>query len=113
MRSFEDDLHTYIAHNHPQVFARIADTGLLEDDTVATLERCVDDVKKQFELISDPGAPRSEGSSQSGASSAGSDGSGSDSTGDGSAPAEASDSAGSSESSDGAGSAAPAQSTAG
>ena len=113
VRSFEDDLHTYIAHNHPQVFARIADTGLLEDDTVATLERCVDDVKKQFELISDPGAPRSEGSSQSGASSAGSDGSGSDSAGDGSAPAEASDSAGSSESSDGAGSATPAQSTAG
>ena len=109
VRGFEDDLHTYIAHNHPQVFARIADTGLLEDDTVGTLERCVDDVKKQYELVSDPGAPRSDGSTRS-AGSAGGDGSGSDAAGDGSAPAVVSESA---ESSDGAGDATPAQSTAG
>ena len=48
VRPFEAELHEYIAHNQPQIFSTIAGTGVLDDDTVASLERAVDEAKSQF-----------------------------------------------------------------
>ncbi len=71
VRGFENDLHSYIAHNHPQVFSTIVETGLLGDDTIATLERCVDEVKKQYTVAGDSGT-RSGASADASAASEGS-----------------------------------------
>jgi F-type H+/Na+-transporting ATPase subunit alpha len=48
IRPFETELHDYIAHNRPQIFTTIAETGELNDDTVAALDEVVDEVKEQF-----------------------------------------------------------------
>src|SRR5690242_3793377 len=48
VRPFETELHAYIAHNEPDVFKSIADTGKLTDDVRETLDRAADEVKKQF-----------------------------------------------------------------
>jgi F-type H+-transporting ATPase subunit alpha len=48
VRPFEADLHDYIAHNRPQIFTTIAETGELNDDTIAALDEVVDEVKEQF-----------------------------------------------------------------
>jgi F-type H+-transporting ATPase subunit alpha len=48
IRAFEAELHEYIAHNRSQIFTTIAETGVLDDDTVAALEEAVAEVKEQF-----------------------------------------------------------------
>ena len=48
VRRFEHDLHDYIAHNESGIFETIATTGILDDDTIAALERVTDTVKGQF-----------------------------------------------------------------
>ena len=48
VRAFEDDFHSYIARNRPEIFKSIVETGVLSDDTVAALEEVVVEVKKQF-----------------------------------------------------------------
>src|SRR6266700_677891 len=58
VRTFEEELHNHIAHSEPQIFSTIADTGKLDDDTISSLERVVDEVKKQFSLIGKPGESR-------------------------------------------------------
>jgi len=59
VRPFETELHAYIAHNEPDVFTSIAETGKLTDDVRDTLDRAVDEVKKQF--TSTRGAHRAAG----------------------------------------------------
>ena len=61
MRTFEEELHNHIAHSVPHIFSTIADTGKLDDDTISSLERVVDEVKKQFSLIGKPGESRAAG----------------------------------------------------
>ncbi len=100
VRGFENDLHSYIAHNHPQAFTTIVETGLLDDDTVGVLERCVDEVKKQYTVISDPGARSAAAPTSSTASKVSDEGESVD--GDGNAAGDS-----------GAASTAPAESTAG
>src|SRR6266536_2524376 len=58
VRTFEEELHNHIAHSVPHIFSTIADTGKLDDDTISSLERVVDEVKKQFSLIGKPGESR-------------------------------------------------------
>jgi F-type H+-transporting ATPase subunit alpha len=90
IRGFESDLHNYIAHNHPQAFAIILDTGVLDDDTIGTLERCVDDVKRQYTLIGAPGSdgPDAAGGRPDGATAGdGGEQPEASASGDGSAPA--------------------------
>src|SRR5438067_2597911 len=41
VRSFEAELHDYIAHNKPEIFKTILETAKLEDDTIALLEAAV------------------------------------------------------------------------
>jgi F-type H+-transporting ATPase subunit alpha len=48
VRPFEAELHDYIAHNKPEIFKTILETGKLEDDTIALLEAAVTEVKAQF-----------------------------------------------------------------
>jgi F-type H+/Na+-transporting ATPase subunit alpha len=60
VRTFEEELHNHIAHSEPQIFSAIVETGKLEDDTIAALERAVDEVKRQFELIGKPAEARAE-----------------------------------------------------
>ncbi|HEY3714467.1 MAG TPA: F0F1 ATP synthase subunit alpha [Jatrophihabitantaceae bacterium] len=48
VRPFETQLHDYIAHNRAVIFTTIAETGVLDDDTVAALDEVVDEVKQQF-----------------------------------------------------------------
>jgi F-type H+-transporting ATPase subunit alpha len=48
VRGFEAELHEYIAHNKPEIFRNIIETGKLEDDTVKMLEEAVAEVKAQF-----------------------------------------------------------------
>jgi F-type H+-transporting ATPase subunit alpha len=48
IRRFEAELHEHIAHNKPEIFGSILDTGKLEDDTIKTLESVVADVKANF-----------------------------------------------------------------
>jgi F-type H+-transporting ATPase subunit alpha len=48
VRPFEAALHDHIAHNRPEVFASIVDTGRLEDDVIEQLEKAVVEVKAQF-----------------------------------------------------------------
>jgi len=48
VRSFEAELHDYIAHNKPEIFKTILETAKLEDDTIALLEAAVTEVKAQF-----------------------------------------------------------------
>src|SRR6266536_4465268 len=51
VRTFEEELHNHIAPSAPHIFSTIADTGKLDDDTISSLERIVDEVKNQFTLI--------------------------------------------------------------
>ena len=60
VRTFEEELHNHIAHSSPHLFSTIADTGKLDDDTISSLERVVDEVKKQFSLIGKPGESRAD-----------------------------------------------------
>jgi F-type H+-transporting ATPase subunit alpha len=48
VRPFEAALHDYIAHNKPEIFDAIVNTGKLEDDTIALLEEVTAEVKAQF-----------------------------------------------------------------
>jgi F-type H+-transporting ATPase subunit alpha len=48
VRSFEAELHDYIAHNKPEIFKTILETGKLEEDTISLLEAAVTEVKAQF-----------------------------------------------------------------
>jgi F-type H+-transporting ATPase subunit alpha len=48
VRPFEAALHDHIAHNRPEIFASIVDTGRLEDDVLEQLEKAVTEVKAQF-----------------------------------------------------------------
>ncbi len=48
VRPFEAALHDYIAHNKPEIFDSIVNTGKLEDDTIDQLEKAVTEVKAQF-----------------------------------------------------------------
>jgi F-type H+-transporting ATPase subunit alpha len=48
IRAFEAELHDYIAHNRPEIFTTIAETGELDGDTVTALEEVVGEVKEQF-----------------------------------------------------------------
>jgi len=48
VRPFETQLHDYIAHNRQVIFTTIAETGVLDDDTIAALDEVVDEVKQQF-----------------------------------------------------------------
>jgi F-type H+-transporting ATPase subunit alpha len=48
VRAFESELHEYIAHNKPEIFRNIIETGVLDDDTVKMLEAAVAEVKAQF-----------------------------------------------------------------
>jgi F-type H+/Na+-transporting ATPase subunit alpha len=48
IRPFETQLHEYIAHNRPQIFTNIAETGKLEPDTISALEEAVAEAKDQF-----------------------------------------------------------------
>jgi F-type H+-transporting ATPase subunit alpha len=48
VRPFEAEFHDYIAHNKPEIFKTILETGKLEDDTIALLEAAVTEVKAQF-----------------------------------------------------------------
>ena len=48
VRPFEAALHEYIAHNRKDIFDTIAETGRLEDDTIAQLEDVTKEVKAQF-----------------------------------------------------------------
>src|SRR5882762_8055976 len=48
VRPFETQLHDYIAHNRAVIFTTIAETGVLDDDTIAALDEVVDEVKQQF-----------------------------------------------------------------
>ncbi|HZE50107.1 MAG TPA: F0F1 ATP synthase subunit alpha [Jatrophihabitantaceae bacterium] len=48
VRPFEAQLHDYIAHNRQVIFTTIAETGVLDDDTIGALEEVVDEVKQQF-----------------------------------------------------------------
>jgi len=48
VRPFEAALHDYIAHNKPEIFDNIVNSGLLEDDTISELEKAVVEVKAQY-----------------------------------------------------------------
>jgi F-type H+-transporting ATPase subunit alpha len=48
VRGFESELHSYIAHNKPEIFKTLIETGVLNEDTTAALEAAADEVKKQF-----------------------------------------------------------------
>jgi F-type H+-transporting ATPase subunit alpha len=48
VRPFETQLHDYIAHNRQVIFTTIAETGVLDDDTIGALDEVVDEVKQQF-----------------------------------------------------------------
>src|ERR1700710_2412673 len=48
VRPFEAALHDYIAHNKPEIFDSITNTGRLEDDTIGQLGRAVAEGKAQF-----------------------------------------------------------------
>jgi F-type H+-transporting ATPase subunit alpha len=48
VRPFEAAFHDYIAHNKPEIFSVIAETGRLEDDTIKLLEDAVAEVKAQY-----------------------------------------------------------------
>ncbi|HEX8304626.1 MAG TPA: F0F1 ATP synthase subunit alpha, partial [Jatrophihabitans sp.] len=48
VRPFEAALHDYIANDKQEIFDSIINTGRLEDDTIAQLERAVVEVKAQF-----------------------------------------------------------------
>src|SRR5215471_15156667 len=60
VRAFEDDFHSYIARNRPEIFKSIVETGVLSDDTVAALEEVVVEVKKQFTTTGPSAAPAAE-----------------------------------------------------
>src|SRR5215475_259817 len=63
VRAFEDDFHSYIGHNRPEIFKSIVETGVLSDDTAAALEEAVVEVKKQFtttETASRPAEAKAE-----------------------------------------------------
>ena len=49
VRAFEAGLHDYIAHNKPEIFNDIVNSGQLSDDTLGLLEAAVTEVKSQFE----------------------------------------------------------------
>jgi len=49
VRPFEAALHDYIAHNKPEIFDNIANTGVLDDDTVKLLQASVKEAKSQFQ----------------------------------------------------------------
>jgi len=49
VRTFEAGLHDYIAHNKPEIFNDIVNSGQLSDDTLGLLEAAVTEVKSQFE----------------------------------------------------------------
>jgi F-type H+-transporting ATPase subunit alpha len=49
VRPFEAALHDYIAHNKQEIFDAIANTGVLDDDTIGLLRDAVAEVKSQFE----------------------------------------------------------------
>ncbi len=48
IRRFETELLDYIAHSHQGIYDTILQTGALDDDTVAGLQRAVDDFKRGF-----------------------------------------------------------------
>ncbi|HTZ42395.1 MAG TPA: hypothetical protein VMB79_00900, partial [Jatrophihabitans sp.] len=48
VRPFEAALHDYIAHNKQEIFDNIANTGVLDDDTIGLLEQAVTEVKSQY-----------------------------------------------------------------
>src|SRR5262249_35248433 len=63
-RAFEDDFHSYIAHNRPEIFKAIVETGVLSDDTAAALEEVVVEVKKQFATTGRSAAPAADQAAQ-------------------------------------------------
>jgi F-type H+-transporting ATPase subunit alpha len=67
IRAFEEEFHSYIAHNRPEIFKSIVETGVLSDDTSAALEEAVAEVKKQFtttETASRPAGAEAEAEEQ-------------------------------------------------
>jgi F-type H+-transporting ATPase subunit alpha len=64
VRAFEDDLHNYIAHNRPEIFSTLVETGEMDDDTVTSLEQAVAEVKKQFATSGSTERPRGEAAEQ-------------------------------------------------
>jgi F-type H+-transporting ATPase subunit alpha len=67
IRAFEEEFHSYIAHNRPEIFKSIVETGVLSDDTSAALEEAVTEVKKQFtttETASRPAGAEAEAEEQ-------------------------------------------------
>ncbi|MGI8879947.1 MAG: F0F1 ATP synthase subunit alpha [Jatrophihabitans sp.] len=48
VRRYETELHEFIANSHKQIFDNIANSGLLEDDTVEALKRVVEEFGGRF-----------------------------------------------------------------
>ena len=57
VRPFETALHDYIAHNKPEIFANIVNTGLLDEDTIGLLQAASDEAKAQFKAEAAANAP--------------------------------------------------------
>ena len=51
---FEADFLDHLGRDHPEIYASILESGKLEDDTVATLQKAIDDFKRAFDT---PGKP--------------------------------------------------------
>jgi F-type H+/Na+-transporting ATPase subunit alpha len=64
VRAFEEEFHSYIAHNRPEIFKSIVETGVLSDETAAALEEAVVEVKKQFATTGPAATPASEDSEE-------------------------------------------------
>jgi F-type H+/Na+-transporting ATPase subunit alpha len=60
VRAFEEEFHSYIAHNRPEIFKSLVETGVLSDETAAALEEAVVEVKKQFATTGPAATPASE-----------------------------------------------------
>jgi F-type H+-transporting ATPase subunit alpha len=60
VRRFEAELHEHIARNHPGIYAGIVDTGKLEDDIVAQLEKAVAELKERFDTTTPVENPTSD-----------------------------------------------------
>ena len=58
VRPFEAFFHNYIAHNKPEIFDNIANTGVLDDDTAGLLGDAVKEAKSQYQSEAAATAPR-------------------------------------------------------
>ncbi len=74
IRRFEGELLDYVGHSTPELFDTLANAKSLDDDMVATLEKVLEEFKKQFQPSETedsgptpqddgPGRPANEGES--------------------------------------------------